>query len=52
MWDCKISRIRSKEALEKKLGCKVSRFNTSIEGYYADYEACESANYKKKLKEL
>ena len=58
MWDCKISRIRSQEALEKKLGCKVSRFSTSIEGYDADYEAGEietsanlkTVNYKQKIK--
>ena len=30
---------KRQEALEKKLGCKFIRINTSKEGYNADYEA-------------
>ena len=47
---------KRQEALEKKLGCKFIRINTSKEGYNADYEASRVqtfiSNFKKKLKKL
>ena len=47
---------KRQEALEKKLGCKFNRINTSKEGYNADYEASRVqtfiSNFKKKLKKL
>ena len=46
----------NKETLEKKLGCKFIRINTSKKGYNADYEASRVqtfiSNFKKKLKKL
>ena len=47
---------KRQEVLEKKLGCKFIRINTSKEGYNADYEASRVqtfiSNFKKKLKKL
>ena len=48
---------KRQEALEKKLGCKFNRINTSKEGYNADYEASRVqtfiSNFKnKELKKL
>ena len=48
---------KSQEALEKKLGCKFIRINTSKEGYNADYEVCRVQTFiskfkNKKLKKL
>ena len=47
----------NKETLEKKLGCKFIRINTSKKGYNADYEASRVqtfiSNFKnKELKKL
>ena len=57
-------RKKRQKALEKKLGCKFIRINTSKEGYDADYETSgiqifvskfkdrQLKNFNKKLKEL
>ena len=45
---------KRQEALEKKLGCKFNRINTSKEGYNADYEASRVeafiGNFKNRIK--
>ena len=41
---------KRQEALEKKLGCKFIRINTSKEGYDADYEASRIQTFISKFK--
>ena len=42
---------KRQEALEKKLGCKFIRINTSKEGYDADYEASRIQTFISKFKD-
>ena len=43
---------KRQEALEKKLGCKFIRINTSKEGYDADYEASKIQIFISKFKKM
>ena len=42
---------KRQEALEKKIGCKFIRINTSKEGYDADYEASRIKTFISKFKD-
>ena len=42
---------KRQKALEKKLGCKFIRINTSKEGYDADYEASRIQTFISKFKD-
>ena len=42
---------KRQEALEKKLGCKFIRINTSKEGYDADYEASRIQTFISKFRD-
>ena len=44
-------RKKDKKTLEKKIGCKFIRINTSREGYDADYEASRIQTFISKFKD-
>ena len=46
-----IFKEKRQKALEKKLGCKFIRINTSKEGYDADYEASRIQTFISKFKD-
>ena len=46
-----IFEVKRQEALEKKLGCKFIRINTSKEDYDADYEASSTQTFISKFKD-
>ena len=46
-----IFKEKRQKALEKKLGCKFIRINTSKEGYDADYEASKIETFISKFKD-